>query len=258
MGYSVTQRIRSIKQPRGGYVKTSLLTSTKLNDLKNLNEKESIHPSLVGLAVDYMTRFMLTHNKEEAFKISCAGANIVSFSDIDDDDNARFERLLNKVQGLDDDSIYAACQLSGYDSAFRAGLAAYVPVDTIIADKDTIENIRIMVNRSLDFFKAYGPIVKDGFTMEGGYTNTVSAGDGDYLTKDTLWDFKVSRHGPTVDHTLQLLMYYLMGTHSIYEEFKTITKLGIFNPRLNTVYTLNIDDVSKATIALVEKEVIGY
>jgi hypothetical protein len=49
-----------------------------------------------------------------------------------------------------------------------------------------------------------------------------------------------------------------MGTHSIYEEFKTITKLGIFNPRLNTVYMLNIDDVSKATIALVEKEVIGY
>ena len=98
-----------------------------------------------------------------------------------------------------------------------------------------------MVERSIAFWKKYGPITKDGFTFEkNGYTKTVDSGDGDYLTEDTLWDFKVSKSKPTNKHTLQLLMYWIMGQHSGKPEFKNITKLGIFNPRLNTVYTLNI------------------
>ena len=48
-----------------------------------------------------------------------------------------------------------------------------------------------MVLRSLAFIENYGPIIKDGFTFEGGYTDIVSSGDGDYLTENTLWDFKV-------------------------------------------------------------------
>lgn len=81
----------------------------------------------------------------------------------------------------------------GYDVCFRAGIIGYKPVEEINPDKDTIENIVTMINRSLSFWKEYGPITKDGFTFEGGYTDTISTGDGDYLTKDTLWDFKVSR-----------------------------------------------------------------
>ncbi|MGT2637951.1 hypothetical protein ACVRWL_09295 [Streptococcus ratti] len=77
----------------------------------------------------------------------------------------------------------------------------------------------------------YGPIVKDGFTLEGGYTDTITAGDGDFLTADTLWDFKVSKTKPTKDHTLQLLIYYLMGIQSVHPEFQSITKLGIYNPK---------------------------
>ena len=72
---------------------------------------------------------------------------------------------------------------------------------------------------------------KDGFTFEGGYTDIVSSGDGDYLTEDTLWDFKVSKEEPKSKYTLQLLMYYIMGCHSIHPEFQKIEKLGIFNPR---------------------------
>lgn len=101
-----------------------------------------------------------------------------------------------------------------------------------------------MVERSLAFFTQYGPIVKDGFTLEGGYTDTITAGDGDFLTADTLWDFKVSKTKPTKDHTLQLLIYYLMGIQSVHPEFQSITKLGIYNPRQNKVFLLNIADIS--------------
>ena len=160
--------------------------------------------------------------------------------------------------GLDDLSITNACQLVGFDSAFRAGPLFYRPVEKIIPDQATIANIRIMVERSLSFFKAFGPVTADGFTMEGAYTAIITTGDGDSLTKDTLWDFKVTTGKPNKDHTLQLLIYYLMGKRSIHLEFQTIEKLGIFNPRQNTIYQLPISEISDEVIKEVETVVIGY
>lgn len=150
--------------------------------------------------------------------------------------------------------------------------------DEINADDTTIANIQCMIQRSIEFFKIYGPIKQDGFSFEpvngnkddydkmiktntgtyGGYTATVSAGDGDFLTTDTLWDFKVSKSAPTSKHTLQLLMYWVMGQHSGQEVFKNISKLGIFNPRLNKVYIYDTTNISKDIIDIVEKEVICY
>ena len=124
----------------------------------------------------------------------------------------------------------------------------YQPVESIEPDTNTIANIRVMINRSLKFIEKYGPVVMDGFTFEGGYTDLVSSGDGDFLTTDTLWDLKVSKNKPTKDHTLQLLMYYLMGKKSIHKEFDSITNLGIFNPRLNCVYLLDINNIDSSII----------
>ena len=41
-------------------------------------------------------------------------------------------------------------------------------------------------------------------------------------------------------------------------EFKTIKRLGIFNPRLNTAYLLDMSAVSEEIIKEVETEVICY
>ena len=71
-------------------------------------------------------------------------------------------------------------------------------------------------------------------------------------------DFKVTKSKPTNKHTLQLLMYWIMGQHSGKPEYKNLTNLGIFNPRLNTVYLLDMGNVSAKTIADVEKNVICY
>ena len=126
-------------------------------------------------------------------------------------------------------------------------------------DENTINNIRIMVGRSLSFWDKYGPITVDGFTFEeNGYTKTVNTGDGDYLTSDTMWDFKVSKSKPTNKHTLQLLMYWIMGQHSGKAEYKNITKLGIFNPRLNVAYIFKMENVPQNIIEEIEQEVICY
>ncbi|MFW6222396.1 MAG: hypothetical protein ACOC3T_02165, partial [Bacteroidota bacterium] len=223
---SVTQRIKMIKQPRGGYINPRRLEERQLKVEEELSSKENIHPSLVGLAVDYLTRYQSGNSKNEAFKISLIGANILG-------ESAYAEKLLENVNGLDDQSIDSACKLVGYDVVYRNRRIAYKPVKEIIPDKETISNIRIMVNRSMLFFEEYGPVTLDGFTLDGAYTDLISIGDGDFLTKDTLWDFKVSVNPPKKEGTLQLLVYYLMGLESKNENyFRDINYLGIYNPRL--------------------------
>ena len=247
---SVTQRIKEIKQPKGGYLNPKEFEAIQYED-GNMLAEENIHSILVGLAVDYMTRYLMGAQKKEAFKISLLGASTIN-------EIPKAIEILNNIDGLNTKSIFNACKLVGYDVCLRAGIAGYKPVDDIQADDSTINNIKIMIERSISFFENYGPIIVDGFTFEGGYTSIINAGDGDFLTEDTLWDFKVSSRAPTTAHTLQLLIYYIMGKHSIYNEFDNIEKLGIFNPRLNCVYLKEIKDIPLETIELISKEVIGY
>lgn len=248
---SVTQRIKEIKQPYGGYIPLKNFSVNINDDGMILKSDENIHASLTGLAVDYLTRFMMGVSLEEAFNISLLGASIIKETGI-------AKRLLSEIQGLDDKSIINTCKITGYDVCFRAGVNRYKPIQTIEPNADTIFNIRTMVERSLKFWSDYGPIVRAGFTFEGGYTNIVSSGDGDYLTKDTLWDFKVSKNPPNSKYSLQLLMYYIMGNHANQSEFRQIHYLGIYNPRLNSVYLLDISKVNSEVIDKVSSIVIGY
>ena len=197
----------------------------------------------------------------EAFKISCMGAKVAEdlFNQKSALDNAF--KLLTGITGLDNSSIINACKLVTYDVWYRNPMCAMMAksAEDINPDLETINNIRIMVERSMYFWNEFGPITKDGFTFEpSGYTDIVNTGDGDYLTVDTLWDFKVSKSKPTNKHTLQLLMYWIMGQHSGQEIYKDIKNIGIFNPRLNVVYTLELTNISPEIIKQVEKDVICY
>lgn len=247
---SVTQRINRIKQPRGGYLNPHGFTKIEFDDGEICGE-ENIHASLVGLAVDYLTRVMTGVSISEAFNISIRGARNVG-------EEKKARKLLKLIQGLDDKSICAACQVVGYDVCYRVGPLDFKDVSRIKPDFDTIRNIRIMVKRSLSFFEEYGPVVKDGFTFEGGYTDLITVGDGDFLTSDTLWDFKVSKKDLSSKQTLQLLVYYIMGQHSIYDEFGDVKKLGVFNPRQNCIYLKDIGDIPDDIITEVASVVIGY
>ena len=250
-GLSVTSRINEITQPRGGFIPPSMFTKTNLSDGITLNPVENVHSSLVGICVDYLSRY-ICEKKKDAFEISFLGAKILGLTQ-------KADSLFSKINGLDDASIINSVKLCGFDVAYRAGSARYVDVDTINPNKETIENIKIMVNRSLAFFQKYGPVVKYGFTFEGGgYTKTVSKGDGDFLTQDTLWDFKTISGEISSKYTLQLLMYYIMGKHSKQSIYNGINYIGIFNPRKNEVLKLDVNKISNDVIRQVEKNIICY
>lgn len=249
-----------VKQPRGGYVNISDFQIEQLKDDRDLSEKENINPALIGLTVDYLTRYMINNRVEEAFMISALGAKRAEILGRKGALKEICEYLV-KVEGLDNQSIINACKATAFDVWFRNPIVAMTAKSAkeINPDEKTINNIRIMVERSLFFWLKYGPITKDGFTFEkDGYTKTVSSGDGDYLTEDTLWDFKVLKEKPQSKDTLQILMYYIMGIHSGKEEFKNINKIGIYNPRLNLVYQLEIDKIPRDIIKEIEEEVICY
>jgi len=262
---SVTGRIAEIKQPRGGYLKPSQFTETVINDGKELVE-ENVHASIIGMAVDYLTRFLMGTPIDEAFKIPKAGyvmRSMLLAKETKNDEKKKIDidSLLKSIHGLDDVSIVATCKAATYDVWFRNPMSAIMArgAEETNPDEGTINNIRVMVERSITFWEQYGPVTVDGFTFEpNGYTQIVDCGDGDFLTADTLWDFKVSKSKPTSKHTLQVLMYWIMGLHSGKPEYKTIKRLGIFNPRQNTIYLMETKYISADTIRLVEKEVICY
>lgn len=86
----------------------------------------------------------------------------------------------------------------------------------------------------------------------------MASGDGDFLTEDALWDFKVSKNRPTREHTLQLLMYWRMGLHSVHQEFKAVRRLGTYNPRRNEASIIDTASIPDDVSEIVEKGVIGY
>lgn len=79
------------------------------------------------------------------------------------------------------------------------------------------------------------------------------------MTSKTLWDLKVSKNSISSKHTLQVLVYYLMGLRSIHKEhFENLETIGLFNPKLNIAYIKDIIDIDEETMIRVSKEVICY
>lgn len=255
---SVKQRLKNISQPDGGYVPKNLFVEHQYRNFTGITEIETAFSSIQGLTVDYLTRYMLSNDKLLAFGISICGAKNIDKVFENDNEYSHIMDLLDDVVGLDDNSIYNACQIVGYDVALRQGVEFYQNVNNIVPTENLINNIRTMVMRCLYFLNDVGPVISDGFNFDGGYTGLVSKGDGDYLTHDMLIDFKVSKQSLSTEWSLQLLMYYLLGVHSVHSEFKSINKLCVFNPYENKSYIVKLSDISDESKYKVSHDVLGY
>ena len=252
---------RNVKQPRGGYIKPSQFQKNQLDDGKILNPEENIHSSVIGMTVEYLTRYLICHDRIKAFEISCKGARACSRITKSRKVLLEVSYYLLNIKGLDDRSIRYACKMTTFDVWYRNPISALCSkrAKETEPDKDTIENIRIMVERSLRFFEKYGPVSECGVEFDKScFTDRIMNADADFLTADTLWDFKVLKANITNEHTLQLIIYWILGQHSNSAKFKNIDKIGIYNPRSNMIYLLNIDDISSIVISDIEKNVIGY
>ncbi len=259
-GCSVTQRIKQVAQPWGGFINPKSLTKSVLcEDGVSELPKESVHPVLIGLAVDYLTCYMLGASKEEVFTISRCGIGICESNGFTDD--AEYGReLFGKIsRDLSLTTIESVIKVCAFDVCVQAGMAGYKSVMLVDADLYTCSNVAIMVKRNLHLFDVYGAPVLTEFAFNGGYTSTVGLGNGDFVTPDTLWELKVSVREPIKEWTLQTLMYWRMGLHSKHREiFEKVKYLGIVNPRKNAVYRIAVANIPEKNIEAVERDVIGY
>ena len=143
---SVTQRIKNIDQPYGGFVKPKEFSKIKFEDGCLLLE-ENLYAGTVATAVDYMTRYMMSGSAENAFQIPLMGARLAG-------ETRKASTLVKQIQGLDERSIAAACKLVGYDICYRQGTAFFKGVDSLVPDEKTIRNILNMAGifSILDYF----------------------------------------------------------------------------------------------------------
>lgn len=255
---SVTQIVGAAHQPRKGYLPLSKFDEAEYIDGRSVVGNYNIHPSLVGLAVDYGTRLMLGTKPEEVFSVALAGASLVGSRKEADDILNNIKARFDRANGLEGQSIVDICKLSGFDSAFRAGAKAFRPVSEINPDEQTLSDIAVLIERTIEFFDKVGPVLDSGFTFEGAYSDKVESGDADYLTGDTIWDLKVRKAVPNKNSTLQVLLYYLLSLRSGKEDLKDIKKVGIYNPYLQRAWVVNVLDLDESMLKAVMDDVLGY
>lgn len=223
-----------------------------------LNPAENVNSFLVDAVVDCMVRFALGASVEKAFSmpLRCFQAHM-GYSET--------SNLMNAIDGLDDRSIINAVNLfrfADYDDRFGIGLLPFG--EGIEPDEATIQNVRIMVERSLRFFKPRGPEwwngkMPAGFTLARESLVPVRIPDGDAMLPDTCWDLRASESRPTTYDVLRLIMYRFIGICSDRAWlFRDIPYLGVYNPRLNEAYRINVGDISEDMIAEVEGCVIYH
>lgn len=162
----VTRRIRMVRQPRGGWLPVSAFTRVELGDSTPLRPITDVPPSVLGLAVDYLSRVACGDDPFSAFSVPLAGARLVG-------ETPRAVALAHRVRGFDDESVAAAVLLCSYDVASRRGPGRFRGARRRPPTRDAVWSIRRMVARTLAFLDEYGPVTWDGFTFEGGYTDQI-------------------------------------------------------------------------------------
>ena len=270
---SVTERAKTVIKTKImsaiDFLKLSDFEKIQFEDGIELNPQENVDPSIIGRTVDYVSRWYMLGAKGlgKAFHYPFRGLAVAAIHSGHREEFAHeFLESFGKdmKKGFQDDSsIGALCRLASFDvwdrNIFQA--IAYHNLDKINPDSATCSNIRTLLKRTIKFYKM-DTVKFDEEYLKGGFTDVVGAGDFDFLTSDTLFDLKIAvastMKSSAKKYILQILMYWIIGQHSGNKIFKNITKIGIFNPRSNTAYVLDMSKVSPDIIRFVEDYVICY
>ena len=223
-----------IEQPEVGHILPKPFEVTSLGDGGDaLNPEENVSLDLVASAVGYMARIMSGESTESVFGFPLFLARRIG------GDAFAFEaqHLIDGIDGLDDGSIINALKLSGFGGRFFADSESYRPLEEINPDEVTIQNVRTMVKRLLRFFDAY---------------------DVKSPVSNTLWDLNVSTLRPTEAPPLQSLTGWRERLHSPLTWWHDFKYLGVYNPRLNKVYRISVDDIPDDLINEIDRDVLGY
>lgn len=281
---SVTDIIKSIEQPRGGYLP---VRNFEVEEIGGEPISTSLPPILVGKVLDSMIHITAGCNVNELLKDSIKGyeERVLFFAqqfrfckDIEEttveikaeDDILEIHSLISRIDRYmrEYDFYYLALVLTlihQYDiwSSDFNYISRVTNVSTSrpkYYNKGDIRKLVTMYQRSIAWICTLldKGIIFDYKFYPSGYTEKIKYGVGDFVCNNTLFDLKCTKNEPTSYHTLQILVYYVMGLHSNNKLYKNIKYLGIYSPITNKVWKLDVKSISKELIHKVSREVIGY
>lgn len=293
---TVTRRIEEMSSFAPEHISAQLFREHAHTDGYTLHPEEKLHAAAIGTSVDNLTRTLtLSHTAKatpttyrqacmDIFAHSLSGLRVIDLSGKlhhSDPEEYWLELIDTLSPKPTPEHVEAVIRLSIAEMAFRSSRPTNVHIDIATSD---IENVMIMAKRSVTMLDHLGDPLISGFHFDeggqavlddslikqaryyGGYTSTITSGDGDFLTNTHLIDMKVSTRPASKRHLLQILTYWRMGLHSfdhhkkpLYDgAFYNITHLGIINPRLFTTYVVDCSQFTREDKDFIDKEVIEY
>lgn len=240
-----------------------IIVKTSLNNSSTLHNKEHIYHALLNRTVEYLTAWCMGADLKEAFSVPLAGVaflqahyNSRNSTSSEPVNNIAEELLSNIIDIENDTTIISACKLTSYDY-FNDNAKARSNAEYIDNKTNTIATIRTLVKRNINFWNTYGPMVADRF-VAGNVSNKIQYCYIDYITNDTVWFFKPDKLNITEHDLYELLVCYIISNYVNPHLFKNVTKLGIFAVRTNTVYTLNLADITNDAIGSIKQQLNIY
>lgn len=272
----------SIKLPSTIKVYKERLYTDNKKMLSNQNNGK-ISAALMGTIVDYLTRIMVCHDLS-AFDFLLT--DLKEYPEFEDRGEKYLQFYIRKLKNvfkdrkIDDlscDEAEIIVRLSVYESWFRSGVA---PRDFLPSvNYDALENIKIMLHRSQNFFEICEyPKLNAYHSQFGGQLGIVSPisylgknisdlktwifGDGDYLLSDCIVDFKVSGKKNMMSSWKKQLLVYYLGLDEAELMKNNIRKydikyLAVFNPRDDVVYKINLSDISNRQMTRLYQQFIS-
>lgn len=234
---SVSDFVRSCKQPEGGYISPRKFKVMDLGGGFIDQSVENVAPRYMGTVVELMCRAVKLNNKGIAFNQQLKTISILEKSE----EHAKAEngrKLLNNIIGLDSNSIRNAFELVQRYHIVKTCLQPGTD-ELVIPSFDSVVNAIDMINRCIRFTNR-AEIKEYGYSLKS--STFLGNAECDMVSDNMLCDVKVSGFcGVTEKYSLQLFLYYLMymknGGHDI-------KYLSVYNPRYNMMWYLDLNDVS--------------
>ena len=247
---TISSIIPEIHQPKNGLLPINIFDRNKLNDPNTLNKVPQKMEKIIYNTVNCLVRYFLKRDAVSAFEPCYLGASFIR-------EEHKAQMIAKKVTGLDDTSIIACVHLASYEECLRS-VSEYRYIDDREISAEIIKNIKVLFNRIMSFMSRYGSKIIYNHSLEGGYSDVIDTGVVPFVTSESLLMLSFNEVEPTPEETLEMLIYFVMGRHSIYPTLKEIKYVSFFNPITNTFYRCSAALISGTAMTLVEEKVLKY
>lgn len=226
-------------QPPEGYFPLSLFTPFSFHPTGIATteyREENIHPGVVGLMVTSLIKTLVSGDRDKGFHFAfrTKGRNISPTYCTRERGIVR--RLLNEIDGLTPQAVYAARQLAKRVNPVKPS-ELDEETESRPPDDYTVQQIISMVEDTTAFFREQQ--VK---TMFATFSATdryrvMTGNEHSILTDNTLWRLHVSHRDPDKKETLRLMAAAILA-----QTQTGIARAGIVNVRLRKAYICDLND----------------